>query len=455
MAIASRMEAQIRGTNQAIRNAADGQALIDTAEGAHAEVEFILQRMRELAVQSANDTNTSTDRLSLNAEVNQLISEIDRIAAQTTWGGNKLLDGTFLNKTLQIGAYAAETTSVSIDSIATANLGAYEVNSRAVAMAAGADAGSTTNTLTTTTLTVTGPKNSAAVTVAAEASAKTVAAAVNAATPTTAVSAAARTNLIIDAIASTGTVAFTLGGSSTAAISVSVVDTADLRGLRDAINEKAGATGVTATLGTANSKLILTSSTGENISIVDFTHDGATKTMSVKAADFDGVATSAAAVSLSGATSSTTDSTLVVGQVKFTSVGAFNVLDSGGHATNLTGYFASATAVSASPNNLQTASVSTVANATSAIRTIDGALLKIADQRGNLGAVSNRLDSTMRNLTNVVTNIQAAQGRIQDADFAAETTNLAKSQILQQASMAMLAQANASKQGVLSLLQGR
>ena len=114
----------------AIKNAGDAQSLIDTSEGAHQEVTNILQRMRELAVQSASDTNTATDRAALNDEVNQLVLEIDRIAAQTTWGGMQLMDGTYQSKTFQLGSYANETVGVSIDSIASAELGSYTVDSR-------------------------------------------------------------------------------------------------------------------------------------------------------------------------------------------------------------------------------------------------------------------------------------------------------------------------------------
>jgi len=231
VAIASRLTSEIKGTNQAIRNAMDAQAMIDTAEGAHKEIESILQRMRELAVQASNDTNDSTDRLNLNTEFGSLIEEIDRISDVTEWAGQALLaaDASF---TFQIGSGTADADSltVAIDGMGTLSLG-------------------TTETLSA---------------------------------------------LVISNTASAGT----------------------------------------------------------------------------------------------------------------------------------------------------------------AITALDEAIQQVNSQRAELGSYSNRLDHTVANLTNVTTNLASGLGRIQDADFAAETTNLAKTQILQQASTAMLAQANASKQNVLSLLQG-
>jgi len=127
LAISTRMESQVRGLDQAIRNASDAQALIDTTEGAHQEVTNILQRMRELAVQSANDTNVANDRKNLNAEINQLVTEINRIADQTTWNGVGVLDGSFTSKTFQIGAEANQSISVDVDSVAASEIGSHSI----------------------------------------------------------------------------------------------------------------------------------------------------------------------------------------------------------------------------------------------------------------------------------------------------------------------------------------
>jgi len=241
VSIASRLSAEVKGTQQAIRNAMDAQSLLDTAEGAHLEIEQVLQRMRELAVQAANDTNSSSDRTALNAEVTELKAEINRIKDVTTWAGIKLLDGTQSTTGLR-----------------------FQV---------GAD-NSVTNT-----------------------------------------SGADRLTVKIDNMATTA-----IGSGSATYVSAIALDT--------------------------------------------------------------------------------------------------------------------------------------MTNASAAISVLDAAITTVNTQRSELGSYSNRLDHVVSNLTNISNNLQAGLGRIQDADFAAETTNLAKTQILQQASTAMLAQANAAKQNVLSLLQG-
>ncbi|MDA8860228.1 flagellin [Paracoccaceae bacterium] len=233
VAISSRLSSEIRGTDQAIRNSLDGQALIDTAEGAHQEIENILQRMREVTIQAANDTNNTQDRGNLQAEIEAMTTEIDRIAGTTAWAGANLMNAATSTFSFQVGA-------------------------------------------------ATGTQNQIAVTI-----------------------------------------------------------------------KKMNATGLSVGTGTASS--------------ID---------------------------------------------------------------------------------------VSTDVKARSGTDLIDTAIKDVNIQRSKLGAVSNRLNHTVNNLTNISSNLSAAKGGIEDADFALETTNLAKNQILQQASTAMLAQANASKQNVLSLLQG-
>jgi flagellin len=238
VAIASRLTSEIKGTNQAIRNAMDGQALIDTAEGAHVEVVNLLQRMRELAVQSINDTNSAADRTSLDNEFDALAAEINRIGATTSWAGINLLD------------------------------------------------------------------------------------------------------------------------------------------------ESAG----------ASSDGVLKLQVGSRV------------------ADVDQISVTIKEIATSAVGDAATD--------------------------------------------ISSAEITDIAAADAAVTLLDTAIASVNTQRGKLGAISNRLDATVANLTNISTNLEGGRGRIEDADFAAETTNLAKTQILQQASTAMLAQANASKQNVLSLLQG-
>lgn len=253
VAIASRLTSEIRGTNQGIRNAMDAQALIDTAEGAHIEVSNILQRMRELSVQGATDTNNASDRTNIKTELDALGAEINRISAASKWANQSLVN----NTSATTGDFGATTNATSFT---------FHVGS---------------------------------------------------------------------------------GSATTDQLTVSI-------------------TGVT------------------------------TKSLDIG--------------STTGTAGTATDTSLL--------------------------------------------KVDTVTNALATIVKLDNAIKDINTQRAELGSASNRLDNTVSNLTNMSANLSAGRGRIEDADFAAETTNLAKTQILQQASTAMLAQANASKQGVLSLLQG-
>ena len=449
MAISSRLEAQMRGLNQAIRNAADGQALIDTTEGAHTEVTNILQRMRELAVQSANDTNVASDRQNLQAEVTQLIAEIDRIASQTTWNGVSVLNGTFTGKQLQIGADAGQTLSFDVDSTHSTAIGSFtELSDHKVKLEASGGGGvALAGDVTATNITITGHlgSNGSALAVTTGMSAKDMAALVNGVTSETGVSASAITMAKLNSLDADGAVSMSING---VAIGSTSNTTTDLRNLRDAINSAAAQSGVTATIASNdNSALILTAVDGRDIQITAFDHSVAEKGMDVIALDQDG-ANPTAAVSLIQSATAATDrlAATVTGQVKLSSTHDFTMAGSAGSVF--------ATSEDADLSAVSGVSIATTTAAKNAISTIDGAINKINSARADLGAISNRLDNTISNLTNISTNVASSQSRIQDADFAAESTNLAKAQILQQASMAMLAQANASKQGVLSLLQG-
>lgn len=450
VAIASRLTAGIMGTNQAIRNAGDAQALIDTAEGAQAEIANILQRMRELAVQAANDTNSADDRLALNDEVVQLSAELERIAQTTTWAGQKILDGSFVTKQFQIGADVGQSLTVSQKSMRPSEIGDFRFDTTAVT--SGPDATTAVTDLTEAGLTVLGRLGSASADVTAGDSAKSLAAAVNTDSSTTGVKATAHTAVRFTLNGDpTTTVSMSLNGGGTAVtVSASVTDNADLSSLLTAINTYSGTTGVTAEFdGSDKSKLVLREADGDNITINNFTAaNGATALTATveKQSNFAGTSFTTGAT----LTSAGTNSTIATGVARLSSTASFTVSD--GVAT--TGYTGTATTGSSSLSKVSDLSLTSRANATSAIGVIDTALGMVSESRAALGAVSNRLDSTISNLTNISTNLETGRSSIQDADFAAESTNLAKAQILQQASTAMLAQANASKQGVLQLLQG-
>ena len=474
IAISTRMESQIRGVSMAMKNAGDAQALIDTAEGAQDEISNVLQRMRELSVQAANDTNVGSDRVNLQTEMTQLIAEIDRISSQTTWNDMSVLDGTFTSKAFQIGAEANQSISLNIDSVASSAIGNYQAHST-VQISNQAGGG-----IEADTYTLVGPEGSTTITTTQGDSAKEFAADVNAVTGTTGIEATAVTKLKLSSLSAADTVALTINGTNTS--SVAVTSTTDLRGLMDAINAKSGTTGVTATLsGGSNAALELVDADGDDISIALVAATDTTE-LTLSALDRNGSQASSTAgtddlvVVLidAGGTAAAGETAaggaaIVTGQVSLSSYDEFNVQvanDSADYDEATAGTITAdgeffgdgdGNATSTSNGSLTTVStidLSTRSGAVSALGIIDGALDKINNQRADLGAVSNRLDHTISNLSNIKVNVEASQSRIEDADFAAETSNLTKAQILSQAATAMLAQANASKQSVLSLLQG-
>ncbi len=447
LGIADRMTSQIRGLNQAVRNANDGISLSQTAEGALQETSNILQRMRELSIQSANDTNSASDRNNLQKEVVQLQAELNRISATTQFNGKQLLDGTFTAQKFQVGSNANETISISLTSSAATAIGSHSFTSDGTGTTAAAAAATVpTSTLTGGDIDITGASGTATVAITAGNTAGTIASAVNAAEAQTGVTAVALTQADIT-VNATGTTSFNLTGAGSAvAISANVTSTSDLSALSDAINTQTGTTGITATLSADKSTLRLTSEAGDDIQIDTATGGGGTGSTAITVAglQFDGTATTA--VNL---TEGTTDSTRVTGDVKFTSSDAFTVISTAGNAGLLNG----TTSKSSTLDQVANIDIGTQSGSNDAIGVLDGALQAITNARGDLGAVQNRLSSTISNLQNISENVSASRSRIQDADFALETAQLSRNQILQQAGIAMLSQANASTQGVLSLLQ--
>lgn len=482
VAIADRMTSQIRGLNQAVRNANDGISLAQTAEGALQESTAILQRMRELAVQSANDTNAGTDRASLQKEVGQLQQELNRIANTTAFNGKNLLDGTFSSQKFQVGANANQTISISAGNAQATAMGAHTVQAETSATSGGISAatGATTNATTAGTLKIAGSLGTSNVTVQTADSAREIAANVNDKTAETGVTARASTQLQLTASgggASGGTVSFTLRGqnindSGTISQDVNISynltasgadgsgDDAALAGLAATINSYTGTTGVTAKLNEAKTGLLLEQADGYDIQLTgktDSTLGFVTQGLTFDATN-DTAVTASGGYELAGATagiSAAASSTVTVGgQVTFESGRSFSVSASG---TNVLG---GASGAAAAASGIGTSKLNTVADvniasqigSNDAISVIDNALSFVDDLRAEFGAVQNRFASTINNLQTTAENISDARSRIQDADFAKETANLSRSQILQQAGTAMLAQANQSQQNVLQLL---
>jgi len=352
LAIAERMNTQVKGLTVAARNANDGISLAQTAEGALGKLGDMLQRMRELAVQAGNSTNSAADRTALQAEVSQLRDEIDRVSKQTTFNNQKILDGSFAGAVFQIGANSGDTVSVGALTNATAQ-GLSKID---YASNASTNTGIAASAITTLTVIATGTLS----------------------------------------ISITGGISYDLG-----AINAATTGDERMGQVVEAINRKTPDTGVTA---------YLTKASDGSYSVELYS----------SAMNTSGTA---AVASLAGFTTATTG-------------------------------VAATTLAATSATGVDTLSVSTQGNAWLALKKVDSAIDQINTSRAMLGAMQSRFESAISNIDIQVENLSASRGRIVDADFAKETANLSRTQILQQAGMAMVAQANQLPQGVLALLKG-
>jgi len=434
LAISERFTAQIKGINQGVRNANDGISLAQTAEGALKEVTNNLQRIRELAVQAANATYSSADRTALQAEVAQLVSEIDRVAQNTKFNDIALLDGTFTSKAFQIGADTTDT--VSITSIASARTSAIGGTSTATATGA---ADVDTNAIGASNLAINGVQVGASTfdgfsTTNGDSSALSKANAINAVSASTGVTATASTE------SAAYTTAFSSGTNTRTAelngfsFSFSETGTAATTqtNLIAAINARTAESGITATA-QSTTTYKLSAADGRNITLT-----------SGEAAALTALGQSAATI--------TGKLTLTSGSSQGIQVGA---TAAGGAASNAVSGFTTNNSTSATGSGVAVSSLSvtTATNATTAITSVDAALDTINSSRATLGSYQSRFESIVASSQTTSENLSASRSRIMDADFAAETASLTKAQILQQSGIAMLAQANSIPQNVLALLQ--
>jgi flagellin len=407
LAISQRFTAQIRGLNQAVRNANDGISFAQTAEGALSTVGDALQRMRELAVQSINDTNSASDRQALNNEVQQLVAEVNRVANSTEFNGQKILDGTLSNLTFQVGANQNQTISVDgVDSRAS-QLGARVSTSGSISETNLAAA------IAANDLVV----NGSSIDISGATTSNDVVAAINEVYGDTGVQASLATSV------TTGDLTYTAPAGADSVIElngvqVTIADGAAEADAVDAINALTEQHGVTAT-GDGAGNIVLSNSDGTDIELVD-------------------------ADSVLGGDETFHAGIVLAGEV--------------GDEFTVSGTFAVETGSTALGDSQEDATVSNVSVVTSddaneALQAIDFALQSVSTLRSELGAVQTRFESTISNLSTASENLSSARSRILDADFAAETANLTRAQILQQAGVAVLAQANAAPQNVLALLQ--
>ncbi len=366
LAISERFSTQIRGLDVAVRNANDGISLAQTAEGAMVEIGNNLQRIRELSVQSANATNSDSDREALNSEVKQLVSEIDRVSRQTNFNGTKLLDGSFSGALFQVGADSGQT--IGINSIVNASSSAlggsqFDKNSLtigAAAVTAGLD-------LKIAGMKVTGSDGKAI-------------------------------DLAEINVKATGTTAADMQGAAAKAVAA-------------AINEKMDQSGVYA-------EVDKTDATKINLTAIK-----------------DSTNASGAFQAFTVTTGTWTDSAATP-------------------ATKTAPTFTVSAAAPTSKSFAAGLDISKVVGAQQAIDVVDKALKAVNSSRADMGAIQNRFTSTIANLGTTSENLSASRSRIRDTDYAKETAELTRTQILQQAGTAMLAQANQSPQSVMSLLQG-
>ena len=570
LAISERFTTQIRGLNQAVRNANDGISLAQTAEGALGEAGNALQRIRELAIQSANSTNSASDRRALNAEAQQLLAELQRNAQTTQFNGQNILDGSFSSAQFQVGANANQVISFGIQGATTDQLGAYQATSTAVTNVAfdgsdfqinGVDIGVSADT---TTPGITGD------------SATAKAAAINAQSNLTGVTATAASSVqgavAPIARASLANGELVINGVQVGAVAGSASAVTQGRNAATAINAVSNQTGVTAAADASTGRLTLSTSDGRNIILTSNSAngDGATAiynatglnltngtaptgndtfTLTIGGAfDADGgtaaslsagdilnidginyefvtnannVTTGNVAVVVADAAADTVIATALraamvaqynagnsslrvtaaatdvvtltndklgatdslanyVDDSGVTHGGTTTAIVEGGFAAGTDGNYGTGVTTrgtltlssasnftlggadlgrgglaAANPalSRLSGVDISTVEGANAAIAVLDGALSQVTSIRADLGAVQNRFSSTVANLTATSENLSAARSRILDADFAAETAALTRAQILQQAGTAILAQANAIPQNVLSLLR--
>ncbi|MFP4381815.1 MAG: flagellin [Candidatus Sumerlaeia bacterium] len=438
LAIADGIQSQVRGLTQAVRNAGDGLSVVGTAEGTLSTQTEILQRIRELAVQASNDINSSGNRAAIQDEIEAQIDELTRLGDTTEFNGQLLMNGTFTNKHLQVGAFAGAGQSLEM------NLGDF----RASGMGSIAEVEGTANVDNTAIagggdLTISSPDTSAPVNIGpsaddglstylADTSAIAKANAINAASGSTGVEATAQDS-------TTQSNSRTMGGvvSTTQSMTInevvifdnetfSLLEDDEDGTLRNKINAKSNETGVVASLSGsgAGTRILLTAEDGRNIRV-----------------EMDNPATN---------TGFTNASYTGTGTVNLYSDQDFTVSGTG-DASTLIGIDEEAYSVDTN-KRVNKIDVTTRDGAQEAIRIIDSALGQVADQQAALGALTNRLENTISNIEVSIENLSASESRIRDADFAAETANLTRAQIIQQSSIATLTQANLRPQAALSLL---
>ncbi len=481
LAISERMTAQVRGLTVATRNANDGVSMAQTAEGALAEMGDILQRIRELAVQSANATNSAGDRKSLNDEVNQLVAELNRFANTTEFNGMKLLNGDDPVSAFHVGANSNQTIVATTTDFRTSKYGSYQIGNATVT-AADAKAGkgvSISNAVTNDTtnvssnlqvtgaavskagvMTLNGPNASGSISLTVSDSAADIASKINS-QDLTGIKATARTETMIGFTTGDYTIEISTtnatsnsANTETAKISFSVFGTpgvgSSAEALTDAVNafnEQSSKTGITAKLNDAKTAIILENDEGKNINVT-LTNSN-TIYMGNQSTGVSAVISASGAKTFTAAGQVTLDSARSYSVTIASSMNIQAGVLSGG---SMGGGTAATITYGSTLQRVDSLDITTVKGANDAIHICDSAIDAVNAQRAKYGALQNRFEHTISNLQTSHENVSAARSRIQDADYAAETAALSRNQVLQQAATSMLTQANNLPQNILTLL---
>ncbi|MFJ7006816.1 flagellin [Pseudomonas putida] len=516
--IANRLTSQVKGLAVGVKNANDGISIAQTAEGAMQESTNILQRMRELALQSANGSNSDDDRASLQQEFTALTGELNRIASTTTFGGRNLLDGSFGSTSFQVGANANETISFGMSNLSATGLkGTYsEASVAGVATQMKASVTGSLNyqvggAFTTTTADQTLTLNGTDIALATGTDIDAAITAINAKTSDTGVTAIKDANNELQltskkAFTASSSAAGVIGGISgtevTAAkttalnndaqisingveIDLAAADAFDAAGIVTKINAETTDTGVTASI-TSDGRLQLDSvdatgkATGKAITLADgsdaTTGAGSLAALGLSAGTTQTKLTANTSLNINGVEvkfnqgstmdeiiSSINSASTGVTASKVTTAGADKIslfsdkdikISEGSAGTGLAmlGLTAGSTTAAVQNTTMSDLSILTADSSQQAVQALDSAIQQVDSQRAQLGAVQNRFNSTVSNLQSISENSTAARSRVQDADFASETAELTKQQTLQQASTAILSQANQLPSSVLKLL---
>ncbi|MCL1050710.1 flagellin [Shewanella abyssi] len=420
--ISNRMTSQINGIGVAMRNANDGISIAQTAEGAMQESTNILQRMRDLSLQSANGSNSTEDRGAMQKEMSSLQSELTRIADQTSFGGQKLLDGSYGTQNFQVGSEANQTISLSLSDVSANAIGQNQKTGAGSVFGSAAAAGLAFGAATgASDVVVSGPSGTSVATDISGMDAKAASEALN----------ALGTGVEVSTKASVEIAGMTAADNGTLEIGTDSYDLSKFNGSMEDLATAIGKDGHSASFDSGTGKLSITADDVAGIKAVG--PAGGTMTMATVT---NGTAGAAATVDAAGV--------VVNSELEFSSTDAFTVSGTTGAIT--------AAGTNSALSTIRDVDITSEQGAQDALAVIDSAIASIDSNRADLGAVQNRMNFTINNLNNVQTNVSDARSRIQDVDFAKETAELTKQQILSQTSSAMLAQANQLPQAALSLL---